>query len=173
MMKKMLFLFSIMAIGCKPTSNSLISKTVKEVDLSQYKGSWYEIARIPIRQEKDLVNVTATYAIDNNDKISVVNSGYNKEGERKQVYGKAWQTDPENEGNLMVQFFWPFRSNYLILFIDNEYQKALVSSRTGKYAWILSKQPSLSDKELESMMKIAHKKGIDTTKFEIVEQKWN
>ena len=52
------------------------TRTVSEVDLQKYMGTWYEIARFPHSFEKDLVGVTATYTLRENGKITVLNQGY-------------------------------------------------------------------------------------------------
>jgi apolipoprotein D and lipocalin family protein len=55
-------------------------------------GTWYEIATIPQRFQKDSVAVTATYTLREDGKITVVNKC------RKKAL----------DGELKVQFFWPF-----------------------------------------------------------------
>jgi apolipoprotein D and lipocalin family protein len=50
-------------------------ETVPKVDLNRYVGRWYEIAKYPNRFERKCdSNVTATYGIRPDGKISVVNS---------------------------------------------------------------------------------------------------
>ena len=49
---------------------------VKSLDIQRYLGVWYEIARFPHKFEKNLVGVTATYSLQVNGNISVVNSGH-------------------------------------------------------------------------------------------------
>lgn len=48
--------------------------TVSADDLNRYGGTWYEIARLPNRFEKDCAaNVTATYTLRSDKKIEVLN----------------------------------------------------------------------------------------------------
>ena len=68
---------------------------VRNFDLNQYLGVWYEIARLPHRFEKNLDQVTATYTLMENGKIKVINRGFNVvKGKWKQATGKAWVPDP-------------------------------------------------------------------------------
>ena len=47
--------------------------TVPVFDLERYLGTWYEIARLPHKFEKDLQRVTATYSLRDDGKIEVLN----------------------------------------------------------------------------------------------------
>ena len=47
-----------------------------DLDLEQYLGKWYEIAKYSAKFQDGLDNVTATYTLKDNDKIKVLNKGY-------------------------------------------------------------------------------------------------
>ena len=53
----------------------------------------------------------------------VVNTGL-KDGKIKTSIGRAKSTD--QQGLLRVSFFWPFYGDYRILWLDDDYQYALV-----------------------------------------------
>jgi apolipoprotein D and lipocalin family protein len=48
-------------------------EVVPYVDLGRYIGTWYEIATIPQRFQKDCVAVTATYTLRDDGTIAVLN----------------------------------------------------------------------------------------------------
>ncbi|WP_262506487.1 lipocalin family protein [Sphingobacterium sp. T2] len=50
---------------------------IKDFDASKYVGTWYEIARIDFKHERNLNNTTAQYSLKDNGDIKVVNSGFN------------------------------------------------------------------------------------------------
>ena len=86
-------------ISCK-THKSMIDKTVvQELDIQQYLGKWYEIARYDHSFERGLVGVTAEYSMRDDGKIKVINSGYKNslDGEFSQAEGKAKIPNPEKE----------------------------------------------------------------------------
>ena len=64
-------------------------------------GRWYEIARYDHRFEKELTHVSTTYSLREDGKIEVLNEGW-KDGELKQIKGKAKQPDPNDPGKLKV-----------------------------------------------------------------------
>jgi len=56
-------------INCK-TQKPMIDKTVvKELDIQQYLGTWYEIARYDHSFERGLVGVTANYSMRDDGKL--------------------------------------------------------------------------------------------------------
>src|SRR5690625_6970661 len=50
---------------------------VENFNLASYLGTWYEIARLDFRFEKDLNNTMAQYSLDEKGNVIVLNSGYN------------------------------------------------------------------------------------------------
>ena len=105
---------SILMAGCfgmlacaSQTSNSTKSlPVVRDFDLQRYLGTWYEIARLPHRFEKNLQRVTASYALREDGKISVLNRGYDTVRKQwKDARGRAWVPDPDQPAVLKVSFF--------------------------------------------------------------------
>lgn len=156
-------------------SETMIDKTVvKELNVEKYLGTWYEIARYDHRFERGLVGVTAKYSMHEDGKIKVVNSGYkdNLSGEYSEAIGKAKIPDPEKEpGKFKVSFFWFFYADYFVLDLDNDYQWALIGSRSDNYLWILSRTPHVDDILFKTLIAKLEKRGYDTSKLIKVEQK--
>jgi len=128
-------------------------------------GRWYEIARFENRFERGMTHVTATYTLQPDGKISVLNEGI-KEGVLKKAYGKGKQPDPDNNpGKLKVAFFWRFYADYYIFELDENYQYALVGSSSNKYLWILSRSKELPDTVREDLIGKIKERGFDTSKL--------
>lgn len=168
------FFFFIVIGGCQTNNSDKMNvSTVKELDLKQYLGTWYEIARFDHKFERGLEGVTATYSIRDDSKIKVLNQGYENslEGKLSVAEGKAKLTD--EPGKLKVSFFWIFYADYYILELEENYQWALIGSKSDKYLWILSRTPKLEDKVKNLILKKAKKRGYDTSKLIWVKQKEN
>ncbi len=149
--------------------------TVENFKLDKYLGTWYEIARLPNRFEKDLVGVTATYEMRDDGKVAVINQGYKHtlDGKLKKATGKARIPDPK-KAKLEVSFFWIFYSDYYILELDTVgYQYALIGSSSDNYLWILSRTPYMDEKIYNQLVAGASKRGYDTTQLFKVPQKTN
>ncbi len=162
-------------MNCK-TSEQMIkidTTTVQNVNINRYLGKWYEIARFPHSFEKDLVGVTATYALRGDGKISVLNQGYKEtlNGPLKQARGKAKVPDSDETGRLKVSFFLFFYADYFILELDEEnYQYALIGSSSDKYLWILCRTPEMEADTYDMLVSKARSRGYDTGKLIAVKQ---
>jgi apolipoprotein D and lipocalin family protein len=140
-------------------------KPVCNVNLERYLGRWYEIARLPHSFEEGLEYVTATYNSKDNGRIEVINAGM-KNGEKKSAKGVAWVPDKNCTGRLLVSFFWPFKSEYKIILLDEkDYQYAVVTSSNMNYLWILSRKPEISSELYDYLVGFAASKGFDTDKL--------
>jgi len=128
---------------------------VIEVNLEDYQGTWYEIAKIPNRFQKDCVkNVTANYTLRDDGKVKVVNQCIDKKGKLKgtRSSGRARLNKKlKRADRLQVTFFklfgryqWWTGGDYWVLDLDDNYQHVLVGEPDRKFAWILARDPNLS-----------------------------
>jgi apolipoprotein D and lipocalin family protein len=142
-------------------------EVVPFVDINRYLGTWYEIATIPARFQKNCVAVTATYSLRKDGKISVLNQCRvgSLTGKEKSIKGKAWVVDKKTNAKLKVQFFWPFRGDYWIIELDSNYQYAVVGHPKRKYLWILSRTPQLDDALYQELIQRTSQKGYDVSKI--------
>ena len=146
---------------------------VSQFDLSKYLGTWYEIARFDHSFERGMENVTAEYLLRDDGKIDVVNSGW-KDGKYKVADGKAKQPDPLSDpAHLEVSFFLFFYSDYNVMMIDDDYQIALVGSKSPKYLWILSRTPYVTDSVMDLVLEEASSRGYDINNLIWVDQSAN
>lgn len=164
-----ILLAMVSLLSCKSTADLT---TVDRVDLDKYKGTWYEIARLPNSFEKGLTCVTATYSLKDNGKIAVLNKGYAAEpkGKWKTANGTAWVPDEAYPGRLKVTFFWPFAGNYYILALDENYQYVLVGDPSRKYLWVLARGKKLDRGIYSELMDHARMNGFDIQQVIEVEQ---
>lgn len=156
-----------------PQTTPYDNSSVSAFDLSRYLGTWYEIARFDHSFERGMENVTAEYFLRDDGKIDVINSGW-KDGKYKVADGKARQPDPAKDpAHLEVSFFLFFYSDYNVMMIDDDYQVALVGSKSPKYLWILSRTPQVSDAVLDLVLEEASGRGYDTDNLIWVDQSAN
>lgn len=137
---------------------------VCDVDLNRYLGNWYEVARLPMRAEKGMENITAVYNLKKNGNIEVINSGY-KNGKKKGIRGTAWVRDEDCLGKLSVRFFWPFKSEYNIIILEKDYRYAVVMGATRDSLWILSRTPHMNKKTYKVIIDYLKEYGFNTKKI--------
>ena len=141
-----------------------------EFDLNKYLGKWFEIARIKNFFEPDMTNVTALYKLDNNGDIVVVNEGY-LGSIPIQIVGTARTTNIDKI--LEVSFFNNVFSDYKILFVDDDYQYAVVGGKSTDYLWILSRTPQLDKNILTELFKIAKDNKYNINRISLTKQKYD
>ena len=139
--------------------------TVKHVDLHRYMGKWYEIASFPNWFQRHCNCTSATYRFID-DEVHVRNECYKG---KKLVYskaeGKAWTVVDKSNSKLKIQFFWPFRGDYWILYLTPGYQDVIVGSPDRKYLWILSRHHRIHKALYRRLVINAKKKGFNVSKL--------
>ena len=145
--------------ACK--AQSINSTTIDNLDLKRYMGRWYELARFDHRFERNMERCEAYYALESDGNIAVRNSGIDtKTGLLRIADGKAKLG--KQPGQLRVSFFLFFYSDYNVLALGDNYDWALIGSKSPKYLWILSRTPSLPEPTIEHILDIARERGYDT-----------
>jgi apolipoprotein D and lipocalin family protein len=154
--------------GCIEENKHPPLSKVPKVDINRYLGLWYEIARIDHSFQKGCVASTAEYSLRDDGYVKVVNKCRkgNLEGEVSSIEGKAWVTDKDSNAWLKVQFFWPFRGDYVIIDLDEvEYRYAVVGHPSRNYLWILSRKPQMDEGIYEKVMRAIVKQGYDSKRI--------
>lgn len=167
-MKKIIFSLLIPMLsyfGCSSSYPEL--EVVRKVDLDRYLGKWYEISSFPQSFQKGCNCTTAEYFKTDEDFIKVVNKCRKDSptGELKTANGKAFLKDTTTNAKLSVQFFWPFRGDYWIIELANDYSYAVVGHPNREYLWILSRTPQMDEKIYSSLLEKVKNKGFDIKKL--------
>jgi len=136
-------------------------QTVAHVDLDRYVGLWYEIGRYPNSFQKGCLDSTALYTALPNGNIDVVNSCRDEQdGSLRKAKGRAWVVDRKSNARLKVSFFWPFRGDYWIIDLGQEYEYAVIGTPNRQYLWILSRTPEMHPDVLEKILQNVEKQGF-------------
>ena len=143
--------------------------TVDQVNLTQYAGTWYEVARKPMMwQKKCDRDVTANYSLNEKGNVTVDNRCYTKDGELSQSIGEAYVQNAPQNSKLKVSFLpkairWlpVARGDYWVLKIDSDYQTVLVGEPSRKYLWVLSRDPKVSETVINEYLEYAKQQGYD------------
>lgn len=158
-------LFACVALLACSTTATAPLPTVETVDLQRYAGDWYEIARLPnLFQSACASDTVARYRIVG-DGVSVRNRCRRADGSIDSIEGKATVVPGSSGARLKVTFFWPFRGDYWILALDPAYRSVLVGEPRRKYAWVLSRSPTLDPQTLDALLERAQALGFDRTAF--------
>ena len=114
-------------------------------DQSRYLGTWYEIARLDHSFERGLSDVTATYDLNPDGSIKVLNRGFNaEEGAWREAKGVARFMGSSDIAHLKVSFFGPFYGSYIVFELGEDYDYAFVSGFNRDYLWLLAREPQIT-----------------------------
>lgn len=146
-----------------PVGNQAVPQPSKPVDLQRYLGRWYEIARYEQGFQKGCQGVTADYSLRPDGSISVVNRCRKPGGKISEARGRAKIVDPQTNAKLKVNFFGPFYGDYWVLDRADDYRWAIVGEGSGRYLWILHRDATPAEAEVQGLIKRTRDLGYDTS----------
>lgn len=159
------FLSILALIGCATPAHGPL-QVVSHVDLARYVGRWYEIARFPNWFQRNCAESTATYRLNEDGSIAVLNQCRKEPGrELESAEGTAWVVDPATNAKLKVQFFWPFRGDYWIIDLGPDYEYAVVGHPSRDYLWILSRTPQMDEAAYNRILQRLRQQDYDVTRL--------
>jgi len=165
MRKWVIFLFATTLTMCSMETKPL--RTAENVELDKYMGKWYDIAHFPATFLNGCENITAKYSMSDKNYVKVFNRCVKvKNGKVKTINGKAFIVDGSNNSKLRVQFFWPIRADYWIIYVDENYEYAAIGGPSRDYAWILARTPDPDEKMVSALTDTLEKNGFDISKLE-------
>ena len=168
-----LFVMSLAACAAGPRGNSAVPAPAKSVDLQRYKGLWYEFARYENRFEEGCEGVTAEYTPQPDGVIAVKNRCREAtvDGPLKVSNGKAKPAGDPKGAKLKVSFFGPaLMTNYWVLDHGDDYDWSIVGEGSGRYLWILTREPRPSAERRVELIARAKSLGYDTDMLRYTEQ---
>tara|TARA_R110000868_G_scaffold410505_4_gene698808 strand:- start:40206 stop:40772 length:567 start_codon:yes stop_codon:yes gene_type:complete len=149
-------------------------KTMHYVNPEQYMGKWYEIAAVHVPFEKDCVGTFSSYTIV---KKHPTEFSIGTQCRKKSIHGKiskghfnAWVDKDDSNSKTQVQFMWPFKYSYWIIYVDKDYQYTVTGTPDRKYFWILSRKPQISQQAYDFLLKQATQQGYSTQYLDMTPQ---
>lgn len=150
-------------------------QTVPSLDVPRYMGTWHEIAKYPNWFQKKCASSTqATYSLQADGRVQVLNRCKTSQGEWSDALGAARQIGGPSSAQLKVRFapewlsFIPFVwGDYWIIDLDPDYQWVVVSEPERDYLWILSRTPQMPAATYQSLLVKLQGQGFDLSKIEL------
>lgn len=146
-----------------PVGNLSVPQPKKSVDLRQYVGRWHEIARYEQGFQKGCEGVTADYALRPDGSIGVVNRCRRPGSKISEARGRAKVVDATTKAKLKVSFFGPFYGDYWVLDHASDYSWSIVGEPSGRYLWILNREATPAEAEVQQLIARARDLGYDTS----------
>ncbi|OOC48673.1 MULTISPECIES: lipocalin family protein [Thioalkalivibrio] len=169
-------LFAGLVLGILMTGCSSPQKmpTVDHVDLDRYMGDWYVIANIPTFLERDAYNALEQYALNDDGTIATTFS-FNKggfDGPRRE-YNPTGFVQSEDNAEWGMRFLWPFKAEFLIIYLDEAYSQTVIGRSKRDYVWIMAREPEMPEDDYQAILAYLDELGYDTDEIQRVPQRWD
>jgi apolipoprotein D and lipocalin family protein len=164
--------------GCASTSMPPLEAMDRKVDLERFMGDWYVIGFIPVTipfvSEEGAHNAVESYRLTDEGVIETTYTFREGafDGPEKRMTPTGWVYNEETNAEWRMQFLWPFKAAYLIVYLDEDYQQTIIGVPDRKYVWIMSRDPELSDADYQELLDYAAGVGYDREKVKRVPQQW-
>jgi apolipoprotein D and lipocalin family protein len=165
-------LASLALSGC--AANEPEMGTVDHVEIDRFMGAWYVIANIPTFVEKGAHNAVETYSLNDDGTIATTFT-YRKDGfdgKLKEYNPKGFILDTRTNARWGMRFFWPLKSDYRIVYLDDEYTKTVIARQKRDFVWIMARTPAISEGDYDELVLLIENLGYDVSKLQRVPQRW-
>ena len=145
---------------------------VAHVDLPRFMGDWYVIANIPTFLEKGAHNAKDHYALDPDGTIATTFT-FNADapdGPLKSYRSRGFVLDPVGKAVWGQQYIWPFKADYRIAYLSEDYRQVVVARDKRDYVWIMARTPTISDSDYDKLATFVASQGYDPLKLQRVPQ---
>ena len=149
-------------------------KTVASVDIQRFMGDWYVIANIPTWIEKGAHNAVESYRLDKDGTIATTFT-FRKgafDGPLKTYKPRGFILDTTSNATWEMQFIWPFKSEYLITYLNKDYTRTIIARNKRDYVWIMARTPTIPEEDYAALVAELVRQGYDTALLQKVAQRW-
>ena len=172
MKKSLLLLATVMPLyGC---SNHAPMATVDYVDVDRFMGDWYVVANIPTFLEEGAHNAVESYQKNEDGTIATTFTFREGsfDGDLKEYNPTGYIEDNTTNALWGMQFIWPIKADYRIVYLDEAYTKTVIGREARDYVWVMARNHELTDDEYEEIVEYIDSIGYDISKLKRVPQQW-
>jgi apolipoprotein D and lipocalin family protein len=156
--------------GCTMAAKPI--HTVKSVDLERFMGDWYVIANIPTFIEKGAHNAVESYRLAEDGTIETTFT-FNKDapnGPLKVYTPRGFLQDKSSNAVWGMQFIWPFKAEYRIIYLNEDYSQTVIGRTKRDYVWIMARAPQIPDADYARILDFLESEGYDIQEIKKVPQ---
>lgn len=165
---------SMVALAQTSTPPPHALRVVESFDLTQFVGTWYEIARLPnSTQRRCARDVVARYGRRTDGRIDILNTCLDEGGKRIEMrrIGRAIGAATSSprwsirSAPALLSFLPGGWRDYWIIGRGPEYTWAVTGTPSRQGLWILSRMPEMSASSYEQALMIAKGNGFDVNRL--------
>lgn len=147
---------------------------VEYVDVDRFMGKWYVIAAIPTIIEKNIYNAVEIYKKSKDGTIATTFT-FRKgsfDGEEKTYRPKGFIEDKNSNAIWGMQFIWPIKADYRIIYLDTDYKTTIIGRNKRDYLWLMSRQAHISEPTYNKLLDAVKNAGYDPNLVQKIPQRW-
>jgi apolipoprotein D and lipocalin family protein len=149
-------------------------ETVDHVDLERFMGDWYVIANIPTFIEKGAHNAVESYRLDDDGTVATTftfrKGGF--DGDEKVYRPRGFIVDEQSNALWAMQFVWPFKGDYRIIYLDEDYATTVIGRQKRDYVWLMARSPQPPEADYRKAVEAIRAAGYDMNELQRVPQRW-
>ena len=149
-------------------------KPVPHVDLRRFMGTWYVIATISTRFEKNAYNAVETYQLQPDGNVhTAFRFRKNSFGSPvKSIHAPAFVNAASGNAVWGVQVFWPIKAQYIVAYLKDDYSQTIVARDARDYTWIMARTPTISQADYDALTVRVKQMGYSIGDIRKVPQAW-
>ncbi|MGB2533494.1 MAG: lipocalin family protein, partial [Porticoccaceae bacterium] len=93
------------------------------------------------------------------------------EGEQKVYYPRGFIKNTQTNAEWGMQFIWPIKADYRIVYLDSNYQYTVIGRNKRDYVWIMARKPKISEQKLSELTEFVASVGYDINQLELATHK--
>jgi len=147
-------------------------EVIDTLDTQRFMGTWYVIAHVPPFLTKNAYNAVERYRLNEDGNVDVLFT-YNEgsfDGDLKTMTPTGFPDAGDEEGVWGMRLVWPFKADYRIVHLDDDYTETIVAREKRDYAWIMARTPKIAAERYKHMAQILVGLGYEPDKLREVPQ---
>ena len=173
--QQLLIVFAFLSTTACSTVTQEPINTVDYVDIKRFMGDWYVIANIPTFLEKGAHNAIESYQLADDGTVETTftfrKGSY--DGPKKRYTPRGFIQDTTSNAVWGMRFVWPFKAEYLVVYLDEDYTQTVIGRSKRDYVWIMARTPEISNTDYNRILSFLSEQGYDVNRIQKVPQKWN
>lgn len=161
-------------LGCSSTPEHPPLPRPESVELQRFMGDWHVIGFIPLPPEEDAYNAVESYRLREDGKIATTYRF--REGDFAaplETYTPvASVVEGSDNTHWKMQFIWPFKADYRIAYLAEDYSVTIIARQARDYVWLLAREPQLPAAQRRRLEQRIVAMGYSLEHFKYAPQRW-
>jgi apolipoprotein D and lipocalin family protein len=61
-----------------------------------------------------------------------------------------------------MQFIWPFKAEYRIIYLSDDYEQTIIGRTKRDYVWIMARKPWIPEEDYKRLVKFLAEQGYES-----------